>query len=72
MRQLQPNLVINDRAGIPSDYDAPERDIGTFQNNRRMRYPKPARKPWNRRARRRGAQFWVQWHDGEFQSNVRR
>jgi alpha-L-fucosidase len=34
MRQLQPDLVINDRAGIPADYDTPEQEIGTFQNNR--------------------------------------
>jgi alpha-L-fucosidase len=34
MRQLQPGLVINDRAGIPADYDTPEQEIGTFQNNR--------------------------------------
>ena len=25
MRQLQPDLVINDRAGIPADYDTPDR-----------------------------------------------
>ena len=34
MRQLQPDLVINDRAGIPADYDTPEQEIGTFQNKR--------------------------------------
>jgi alpha-L-fucosidase len=34
MRELQPNLVINDRAGIPADYDTPEQRIGMFQNNR--------------------------------------
>jgi len=34
MRQLQPGLVINDRAGIPADYDTPEQEIGTFQNKR--------------------------------------
>ncbi len=34
MRQLQPDLVINDRAGIPADYDTPEQRIGGFQNNR--------------------------------------
>jgi alpha-L-fucosidase len=34
MRQLQPELVVNDRAGIPADYDTPEQRIGGFQNNR--------------------------------------
>jgi alpha-L-fucosidase len=34
MRQLQPDLVINNRAGIPADYDTPEQRIGTFQNTR--------------------------------------
>jgi alpha-L-fucosidase len=34
MRQLQPDLVINDRAGIPADYDTPEQTIGSFQNIR--------------------------------------
>jgi alpha-L-fucosidase len=34
MRKLQPHLVINDRAGIPADYDTPEQRIGMFQNNR--------------------------------------
>lgn len=34
MRRLQPNLVINNRAGIPADYDTPEQRIGIFQNKR--------------------------------------
>lgn len=34
MRELQPNLVINNRAGIPADYDTPEQRIGMFQNSR--------------------------------------
>jgi alpha-L-fucosidase len=34
MRQLQPDLVINNRAGIPADYDTPEQQIGMFQNTR--------------------------------------
>ena len=34
MRQLQPDLVINNRAGIPADYDTPEQRIGTFQDKR--------------------------------------
>jgi alpha-L-fucosidase len=34
MRQLEPNLIINDRAGIPADYDTPEQRIGMYQDNR--------------------------------------
>ena len=34
MRQLQPEIVINDRAGIPADYDTPEQTIGAFQTSR--------------------------------------
>ena len=34
MRQLEPNLVIDDRAGLPADYDTPEQQIGGFQNAR--------------------------------------
>ena len=34
MRQLEPDLVINNRAGIPADLDTPEQRIGMFQNDR--------------------------------------
>ncbi|HTQ57824.1 MAG TPA: alpha-L-fucosidase [Bryobacteraceae bacterium] len=34
MRELQPDLVINDRAGVPADYDTPEQTIGAFQDKR--------------------------------------
>jgi len=34
MRQLEPDLVINNRAGLPADYDTPEQRIGRFQNHR--------------------------------------
>jgi alpha-L-fucosidase len=34
MRELQPEMIINNRAGIPADYDTPEQRIGTFQNTR--------------------------------------
>ena len=34
MRALQPDLVINDRAGVPADYDTPEQTIGAFQDKR--------------------------------------
>lgn len=34
MRQIEPDLVINNRAGLPADYDTPEQRIGAFQNTR--------------------------------------
>jgi alpha-L-fucosidase len=34
MRRLQPELVINNRAGIPADLDTPENRVGYFQNTR--------------------------------------
>lgn len=34
MRQLEPDLVINNRAGLPADYDTPEQRIGAFQSHR--------------------------------------
>jgi alpha-L-fucosidase len=34
MRQLEPDLVINNRAGLPADYDTPEQRIGMFQDTR--------------------------------------
>ncbi len=32
--RLQPGILINDRAGLPCDYDTPEQRVGTFQNTR--------------------------------------
>jgi alpha-L-fucosidase len=34
MRELQPDLIINNRAGMPADLDTPEQRIGLFQNHR--------------------------------------
>ena len=34
MRQLRPDIVINNRAGLPCDYDTPEQRIGFSQFNR--------------------------------------
>ncbi|MHC4617372.1 MAG: alpha-L-fucosidase [Planctomycetota bacterium] len=31
VRQLQPDVVINNRAGLPGDYDTPEQRVGEFQ-----------------------------------------
>jgi len=33
-RQIEPDLILNDRAGLPADLDTPEQVIGMFQNNR--------------------------------------
>jgi len=34
IRQLQPGVIINNRAGLPGDHDTPEQRIGRFQNDR--------------------------------------
>ncbi|MGB2862764.1 MAG: alpha-L-fucosidase, partial [Sedimentisphaerales bacterium] len=34
IRELQPHVIINNRAGLPADHDTPEQRIGTFQTNR--------------------------------------
>lgn len=34
IRELQPHVIINNRAGLPGDHDTPEQTIGRFQNNR--------------------------------------
>lgn len=34
MRRMEPELVINNRAGLPADNDTPEQRIGKFQNTR--------------------------------------
>jgi len=34
IRRLQPNVIINNRAGLPADHDTPEQRIGKFQNDR--------------------------------------
>lgn len=34
IRELQPNIIINNRAGLPEDHDTPEQTIGTFQRSR--------------------------------------
>lgn len=34
IRELQPGILINNRASIPGDYDSPEQRIGMFQNRR--------------------------------------
>jgi alpha-L-fucosidase len=34
LRQLQPHVILNDRAGLPADHDTPEQRIGNFQKDR--------------------------------------
>jgi len=34
IRELQPGIIINNRASIPGDFDTPEQEIGMFQNHR--------------------------------------
>ncbi len=34
IRALQPGIIINNRAGLPGDFDTPEQRIGMFQNMR--------------------------------------
>jgi alpha-L-fucosidase len=34
IRQLQPHVIINNRAGLPADHDTPEQRIGKFQADR--------------------------------------
>ncbi|NLH15570.1 MAG: hypothetical protein GX455_03215 [Phycisphaerae bacterium] len=34
IRSLQPQIIINNRAGLPADHDTPEQEIGKFQNTR--------------------------------------
>lgn len=34
IRELQPHVIINNRAGLPGDHDTPEQTIGRFQNDR--------------------------------------
>lgn len=34
IRGLQPDIIINNRAGLPADHDTPEQRVGNFQNDR--------------------------------------
>ncbi|MHC4676281.1 MAG: alpha-L-fucosidase, partial [Planctomycetota bacterium] len=34
IRLLQPDIIINNRGGLPGDYDTPEQKVGTFQTDR--------------------------------------
>ncbi|HNR35944.1 MAG TPA: alpha-L-fucosidase, partial [Candidatus Hydrogenedentes bacterium] len=34
IRRLQPDIIVNNRAGLPEDHDTPEQTVGTFQRSR--------------------------------------
>lgn len=34
VRSVRPEILINDRAGLPGDFDTPEQEVGTFQTER--------------------------------------
>lgn len=46
VRTLQPHIVINNRAGLPGDYDTPEGHTGFFQNTRMWETCMPLGKYW--------------------------
>lgn len=46
IRELQPHIIINNRAGLPGDFDTPEGHTGFFQNNRMWETCMPLGKDW--------------------------
>lgn len=46
VRSLQPHIIINNRAGLPGDYDTPEGHTGFFQNNRMWETCMPLGRAW--------------------------
>lgn len=46
VRELQPHIIINNRAGLPGDYDTPEGHTGFFQNTRMWETCMPLGKYW--------------------------
>ncbi len=46
IRELQPHIIINNRAGLPGDYDTPEGHTGFFQNTRMWETCMPLGKYW--------------------------
>jgi alpha-L-fucosidase len=46
IRQLQPGIVINNRASIPGDFDTPECHLGDFQTHRPWETCIPLSKAW--------------------------
>lgn len=46
VRSIQPHIIINNRAGLPGDYDTPEGHTGFFQNDRMWETCMPLGKAW--------------------------
>jgi hypothetical protein len=46
IRRLQPHIIINNRAGLPGDYDTPECKIGTFRTRRPWETCMPLTSSW--------------------------
>ena len=46
VRTLQPHIIINNRAGLPGDYDTPEGHTGFFQNTRMWETCMPLGTDW--------------------------
>lgn len=46
VRSLQPEVIINNRAGLPGDFDTPECHTGAFQNTRMWETCMPLGKYW--------------------------
>ncbi len=50
-RSLQPNIIINNRAGLPADNDTPENEIGHFQCDRPWESNCTLEKQWSWRSK---------------------
>lgn len=46
VRQLQPDIIINNRAGVPGDFDTPESQVGFVQRDRAWETCMPMGKDW--------------------------
>ena len=46
LRQLQPDIIINNRAGVPGDFDTPESQVGFVQRDRAWETCMPMGKDW--------------------------
>ena len=57
VRELQPDILINDRTGVGGDYDTPELKIGGFEMDR----------PWESCATLSSRHHWSWWSDKEDQ-----
>jgi alpha-L-fucosidase len=46
IRELQPGIVINNRASLPGDFDSPEQHLGDYQDHRPWETCMPISKAW--------------------------